>query len=157
MPNIQIRRRENDWRSRSGTLPISAPAPSPGVSRPTPYSPYSRLKQTVGQIISGRLQGASQANQGRLTQQGIADVPGVQAAVSERAQGAAADQLAGAYASIDQQQRAEEEQKRQYNTQLEFAREQFRYAKSQADKAFWGDIIGSIIGSAGQIVATSLL
>ena len=117
------------------------------------YDPYNRLKQSLGQMAVGRLQGASQAVQGRMGQQGISDVPGVQQAYSTRMQSQLMEGLGGTYAGIDQQARQEGEQKRQFGEQMAFAKKQWEESKSAAERAFWGEILGGIFGAAGKIGA----
>lgn len=164
-----IRSRNYGYRRMPDIAPVPTPVgagrsiPAPTMAASIPMNPYNRLKTTIGQTIAGRLRGASQAVQGRLDQQGISDIPGVQASVAGRMQGDAAEQIAQTNAQIDQQGRQEgirirenADQLEMQKKQLAFAKEQFAFAKSQAERAYWSDIIGGIVGGAVDIGAAVL-
>ena len=162
-------RRYTDPRSRQNlpsypTMPTSPTAPSgtqDGYTAPTAMqggstgltdiNPYARLKATMGQMAVGRLAGAARAQQGRLNQQGTANIPGVAAASMQPLQGQVVEQLGLQNAQVDQQARQEAEQKREFDARLNFAIKQWQTEQDAAKKAQWMSLIGALIAVGGTL------
>ncbi len=113
--------------------------------------PFQRAKQyaTWGEL--GR--GAQMATGARaqLAGQGLMGVPGVAEAAQNRIGAGVSQRIGQLGAQYDVQGLQFGEQQRQFNAQLDFAKQQYRDAKNAAEKAFWQDLIGSLIGAAGAI------
>ena len=125
-----------------------------GISRSGDPWEESRRHASFGVI--GRSAEAAKGTRANLAASGMSNVPGVSEAVGNIGGAQTSRTLAGLHSQYDIDKIKFQENQRQFNEQLAFAREQFRAAKSAADKAFWGDLIGSLIGAGGKIASAGL-
>jgi hypothetical protein len=106
------------------------------------YDEYERMKESAANMITGRQALASSGIQARLGTQGVANVPGIQTAVTMPRQYQANEQLAGASASIDLERSKALERKARFD----FAKKQYEDEKDEAKKARWAKVLGTIAG-----------
>jgi len=121
----------------------------PGISRSN--DPWGEARRHAAYGVIGRGAEAAKGTRAGLAASGMSGVPGVAQAVGNMGEAQTSQTLAGLYSQYDLDKMTFNENKRQFDEQLAFAREQLKAAKSAANKAFWGDLVGSLLGAAGEI------
>jgi len=119
-------------------------------------NPYDDAKRYATWGAIGQAGEQAKGLRANLASSGMLSTPGVMQAASNRLAGDVNQRIGQIGSQYDIARINFDEQQRQFDARLAFAREQEQNAKDAATKAFWGHIIGGLIGAGGTIVSGGL-